>query len=241
MALGLDKPGPSATSCGSAQPCASRRRSSRGTWACPQSRVGRRHAGGRLPNTLLLMGTALIMSLALGILLGVFSAFRQGSPARQGPDRRRLRRDLPALLPHRAPRRAGVRRPPLCRRRNRFFPATGIRDPISAARPPFDTIHHLILPAVVLAFGGTATFMRYTRASVLEVMRQEYVTTAHSKGLTDRRSAGVTSCGTRFCRSSRSLGFAAVADHRRPVRGDAVLVAGPREPGHRTILRTTTR
>jgi peptide/nickel transport system permease protein len=45
---------------------------------------------------------------------------------------------------------------------------------------------HLALPAGVLAFGGTATFLRYTRASVLEVMRQDHVTTARSKGLTER-------------------------------------------------------
>ena len=38
----------------------------------------------------------------------------------------------------------------------------------------------------MLAFGGTATFLRYTRASVLEVMRHDYVTTARSKGLAER-------------------------------------------------------
>ncbi len=34
-----------------------------------------------------------------------------------------------------------------------------------------------------LSFGLTATFLRYTRASVLEVMRQDHVTTARAKGL----------------------------------------------------------
>lgn len=42
-----------------------------------------------------------------------------------------------------------------------------------------------ILPAVVLGFGTTATAARLTRASMLEVMRQDYIRTARSKGLAE--------------------------------------------------------
>lgn len=45
---------------------------------------------------------------------------------------------------------------------------------------------HLILPMVVLAMGPLAQFTRQTRSSMLEVIRQDYVTTARAKGLEKR-------------------------------------------------------
>jgi peptide/nickel transport system permease protein len=139
--------------------------------------------GVRIPNTIKLMGASLIISLALGLLLGVFSAFRQGS---------RLDNALTIVV------FAGISLPsyliallavvafavlPYSAFGIKLFPATGIQDPLSSAPPILDFLYHLALPAAVLAFGGTATFLRYTRASVLEVMRQDHVTTARSKGL----------------------------------------------------------
>lgn len=45
---------------------------------------------------------------------------------------------------------------------------------------------HLILPTIVLAAGPLAQFTRQTRSSMLEVIRQDYVTTARAKGLGSR-------------------------------------------------------
>lgn len=45
---------------------------------------------------------------------------------------------------------------------------------------------HWILPIVVLAINETAIIARLTRGSTLEVINQEYVTTARAKGLTER-------------------------------------------------------
>lgn len=42
---------------------------------------------------------------------------------------------------------------------------------------------HLVLPMIVLAMGPLAQFTRQTRSSMLEVIRQDYVTTARAKGL----------------------------------------------------------
>jgi peptide/nickel transport system permease protein len=50
-----------------------------------------------------------------------------------------------------------------------------------------DSLHHLVLPAVVLGLAQAASLIRYTRSSMLEVMRQEYVTVARAKGLDERR------------------------------------------------------
>jgi peptide/nickel transport system permease protein len=48
-----------------------------------------------------------------------------------------------------------------------------------------DRIWHLILPSVILAIGGVAALSRYTRSSMLEVIRQDYIRTAKAKGLPD--------------------------------------------------------
>ena len=59
----------------------------------------------------------------------------------------------------------------------RLFPATGGGD-----------LNHLVLPAITLGLGASAIIARLTRSSMLEVLRQEYVTTARSKGI---RESGV--------------------------------------------------
>ena len=46
-----------------------------------------------------------------------------------------------------------------------------------------DRLWHLMLPSIILAIGGIAGLSRYTRSSMLEVIRQDYVRTAKAKGL----------------------------------------------------------
>ncbi|MCU0645577.1 MAG: ABC transporter permease, partial [bacterium] len=50
----------------------------------------------------------------------------------------------------------------------------------------WDLIAHAILPVFVLAFSGLAWLSRYTRSSMLEIIRQDYITTARAKGLSER-------------------------------------------------------
>jgi peptide/nickel transport system permease protein len=50
-----------------------------------------------------------------------------------------------------------------------------------------DRAQHLALPILVLAVAGIATYSRFTRASMLEVINSDYVRTARAKGLTERR------------------------------------------------------
>ncbi len=57
-----------------------------------------------------------------------------------------------------------------------LFPATGGGD-----------VRHLVMPAVTLGLGAAAIIARLTRSSMLEVLKQEYMTTARAKGLRDRR------------------------------------------------------
>ncbi|WP_159993884.1 ABC transporter permease [Roseomonas sp. 18066] len=50
-----------------------------------------------------------------------------------------------------------------------------------------DRLHHLIGPCMVLALVSTAVWSRYMRSSMLDVINQDYIRTARSKGLPERR------------------------------------------------------
>jgi peptide/nickel transport system permease protein len=49
-----------------------------------------------------------------------------------------------------------------------------------------DLLAHITLPVLVAAFGGLAGMSRYMRGNMLEVIRQDYITTARAKGLPER-------------------------------------------------------
>ena len=49
-----------------------------------------------------------------------------------------------------------------------------------------DTFSHLVLPTIALMLISVATYTRYSRASMLEVLNQDYIRTARAKGLTER-------------------------------------------------------
>jgi ABC-type dipeptide/oligopeptide/nickel transport system permease component len=50
-----------------------------------------------------------------------------------------------------------------------------------------DRVHHLVLPVLVLMVASVASYSRYVRATMLDVMNSEYVRTARAKGLTETR------------------------------------------------------
>ena len=49
-----------------------------------------------------------------------------------------------------------------------------------------DSFMHLLLPTLALVLIGFAAYTRYSRSSMLEVMSQDYIRTARSKGLPER-------------------------------------------------------
>jgi peptide/nickel transport system permease protein len=49
-----------------------------------------------------------------------------------------------------------------------------------------NVMRHMVLPVITLSYISWATFLRVTRASMLETLREEYVTTARAKGLPER-------------------------------------------------------
>ena len=50
----------------------------------------------------------------------------------------------------------------------------------------WDALRHMVLPVITLAYLWWALQMRVTRSSMLETMRQDYITTARSKGIAER-------------------------------------------------------
>lgn len=71
-----------------------------------------------------------------------------------------------------------------------IFPLFGLRDPMLNSDNMFvlakDIAWHLFLPSIVLGLQSTASFMRYTRSSMLEVIKQDYIRTARAKGLKEK-------------------------------------------------------
>jgi peptide/nickel transport system permease protein len=72
-----------------------------------------------------------------------------------------------------------------------WLPISGLvslgHDSLSPLGKLWDRARHLALPVFLEAFGGLAGFSRYMRSSMLDAVRQDYVTTARAKGLPEGR------------------------------------------------------
>jgi peptide/nickel transport system permease protein len=66
------------------------------------------------------------------------------------------------------------------------LPTGGATSPVDGG-DVFDRVTHVILPATVLAFSYLCVWSRFVRSSMLEVLSQDYITTARAKGLRERR------------------------------------------------------
>ena len=70
-----------------------------------------------------------------------------------------------------------------------ILPVSGMRTAglnVTGFAAMVDVGKHLVLPTLVLAFSGVGSLMRYTRTSMLEVIKQDYIRTARAKGLSER-------------------------------------------------------
>ena len=134
----------------------------------------------RLPRTVELLGLSTLFSLLLAIPIGIISAVRQYS----------LADHTVTVLSF-----IGIAIPSfwlaimmilLFSVKLHWFPTSGtqtIGEPFNL----LDHLKHLVMPVTVLTIVQTAGWSRYMRSSMLEVLRQDYVRTAHAKGLPGRR------------------------------------------------------
>lgn len=135
--------------------------------------------GRRLGASLLLMGTALAIGVLVGVPLGVFIGQKQYSLwdfSLTGLSF--LGISMPSFI-------AGLIALLIFSVKLGWFPAGGMR-PVTSEPTLWTTLYHLALPSVVLSLGFIATFMRYTRFSMLEVVRMDYVNSARAKGISNR-------------------------------------------------------
>ena len=134
----------------------------------------------RLGPTLLLASCALLLCTLLGILAGVISAVRQyGWPDKLITLFVLIGISTPAFW-------LGLVLILLFAVHWQLLPASGMVTPY-AGGGVMDVLRHLILPASALALVATGVIARLSRASMLEVLRQDYIRTARAKGLRESR------------------------------------------------------
>jgi len=66
-----------------------------------------------------------------------------------------------------------------------WFPVSGMNSPTGGGF--WDTMHHLVLPAIGMGTVSLGTVARFTRSSLLEVHAQDFIRTAHAKGVGPER------------------------------------------------------
>ena len=139
----------------------------------------------RLPATLLLQISALLMIFTIALPVGVVSAVKQNS----------LFDKITTFLVF-----IGFAMPTFWLAlllmwffgfQLEWFPVSGMRPWyvlfLSGGERILDLLWHLVLPVATLAFTGLAGISRYARSSMLEVIRQDYIRTARAKGLPENK------------------------------------------------------
>lgn len=152
------------------------------TYRLPVSEI----LGPRLLNTLYLSGTSLLLSLLIAIPLGVITSLKANT---------RFDYSLNMFA------FAGISIPSFWLAlmlilvfavELRWLPAggtfsIGLPEDTSPLTHVFDRIKYLILPVTTLSLLTVAYWVRYTRAKMLETMRNDYVRTARAKGLPEQK------------------------------------------------------
>jgi peptide/nickel transport system permease protein len=140
--------------------------------------------GERIPNTLILMLSGEVIVILGALLVGVYSALRQYSL---------LDHIVTALsfIGYSMPiffialmlmfifavlfKRWGLP----------YMPTVGMFDP-QAGKTFFQVIYHMVLPVISMSVVSLASYSRYIRSTMLDVLNQDYIRTARSKGLPRR-------------------------------------------------------
>ncbi|HVE77627.1 MAG TPA: ABC transporter permease [Gemmatimonadaceae bacterium] len=139
-----------------------------------------------LPNTLLLMSVAIVLTFVVGIALGILQALRPGGTADRVLGGASLFfYSMPEFW-------VALMAVLVFAYHFRLFPVGGIIDPVLHDYLGFwgrvgDRLRHLVLPALTLALTSAAGIARYQRAAMLDVVRRDFVRTARAKGLPERR------------------------------------------------------
>jgi peptide/nickel transport system permease protein len=134
----------------------------------------------RVPATLLLMGSSMSLAMIIGMLIGILGAVKRYSVfdylATTGA---MVTLSFPTFW-------FGLMMIFVFALQLGWLPSGGMFT-LGEDEDLLDLLQHLILPTVVLALVLVAQWSRYTRSSFLEVIHQDYIRTARSKGISGSR------------------------------------------------------
>jgi peptide/nickel transport system permease protein len=140
-----------------------------------------------MANTLRLGTLASVVGIAIGFLLGIFAALKPGG-------RRDVAVNTAAFI--------GISIPPYISAvllqllfavywgrwfGSSLFPTSGVYPPGHSGFDPVLMLKHMALPTIVVAIQVIATYSRYMRSSLLEVLNSDFMRTARSKGISELR------------------------------------------------------
>ncbi len=136
----------------------------------------------RLPWTLLLMCLTQLCTMLIGIPLGILSAYKRGSLTDQVINSL-CTFGISVFVPW-----LGITLLYFFGFKIPLFPIGGAYTPgVSDADKFMDILHHLALPVITLTIVNLANYVMYMRASMVDVLSEDYIRTARSKGMTETR------------------------------------------------------
>ena len=134
--------------------------------------------GDRAEPTFFLTLFSIIIACAVALPVGIYAAYRRGSLVDQAATTLAMfAASIPSFW-------LGLLLIQFFAVRQGWFPVSGYGGPDASF---LDRMWHLSLPAIALGLVSSALILRFTRASMLDVLGDDYVRTARAKGLDERR------------------------------------------------------
>ena len=132
----------------------------------------------RAEPTIFLALFSLLIALVIAVPIGIYTAYRRGSWLDQAAiSTAMLAASVPSFW-------TGLMFQRYLATELGWFPAAGYGGPDAGF---WVRMGHLVLPSIVLGIVNSALILRFTRASMLDVLGEDYVRTARSKGMAERR------------------------------------------------------
>ncbi|AMM87082.1 ABC transporter permease [Martelella sp. AD-3] len=132
----------------------------------------------RAEPTVFLSLFSLIFALVIATPIGIYAAYRRGSALDQSAvTTAMLAASVPSFL-------TGLIFQRYLATELGWFPASGYGGPDAGF---LDRMWHLVLPSITLGIVNSALILRFTRASMLDILSEDYVRTARAKGMSERR------------------------------------------------------
>jgi len=132
----------------------------------------------RAEPTIFLALFSLLFALIIATPIGIYAAYRRGSFADQSAiTSAMLAASVPSFL-------TGLIFQRYLATELGWFPASGYGGPDANF---LERMWHLVLPSIVLGIVNSALILRFTRASMLDILGEDYVRTARAKGMREQR------------------------------------------------------